>query len=97
MTTQMRLTTTQRGLGAAHQQRSKRMRKTMADGTPCAICGRPMYRWQILELDHTVPRALGGTNGPTALAHRYCNRRKGAILGNKLRARRRRVVRYTRW
>ncbi len=95
--TQPRLTTTQRGLGAPHQQQSKRMRKNMRQGQPCCICGQPMYHWQPIELDHLVPRALGGIGGPTALAHQHCNRRQGAILGNRLRARRRRVIRYGRW
>lgn len=93
------LTTTQRGLGAAWQRKSERMRKNMPDGQPCAKCGGPMYKWQPIELDHLIPRRLGGGDGPVALAHRYCNRRAGAILRNRLYAGRPRTQarKLTRW
>src|SRR5512142_1369094 len=99
--TAQRLTTTQRGLGAAHQQLSKRMRANMPDGQPCAKCGQPMHKWQPIELDHLIPRAYGGAGGPVALTHRRCNRRAGAIIGNRSPKRRaRRAIKaaaYTRW
>ena len=56
-----------------------------------------MYRWQLavdrndpngIDADHHArPRALGGGDAD-ALAHRRCNRRAGAVLGNRLRGRR---------
>jgi len=78
-------TTTQRGLGAAWQRKSERMRKAMPEGHPCARCGGPMYSHQPIELDHLIPRRLGGGDGPVALAHQTCNRRAGAQLSNLLR------------
>jgi len=44
-----------------------------------------MYKWQKLDRDHVVDRALGGTAGPAVLAHQSCNRAAGARLGNQLR------------
>jgi hypothetical protein len=46
-----------------------------------------MHRGQLLDLDHVTPRALGGTGGPSLLAHRHCNRAAGARLGNAMRGR----------
>jgi len=85
----MRLSTTQRGLGYRHQSARRAALAAMRDGDPCSKCGGPMYRGQKLELDHLIPRAYGGTDGPVALAHQYCNRRAGAVLGNKSPKRRR--------
>jgi hypothetical protein len=78
-------TTAQRGLGAAHVADRKRLLARHRDGDPCWRCGQPMYKWQELDRDHVVDRALGGTTGPAVLAHRSCNRSAGARLGNQLR------------
>lgn len=45
----------------------------------CGICGEPIME-PTIELDHIVPLAAGGTHEPNnvQLAHRACNRRKGA-------------------
>jgi hypothetical protein len=83
-----RLTTTQQGLGWTHQKERKRQLQELArhPGTPCHRCGRPMYVWQKLDLDHLVARALGG-QGPRRLAHARCNRQAGQHLGHQLRRR----------
>lgn len=45
----------------------------------CGICGDPVME-NTAELDHVIPLAAGGTHEPEniQLAHRACNRRKGA-------------------
>lgn len=48
-----------------------------------------MLKGQALDLDHQVMRMFGGKDGPVRMAHASCNRRKGAIIGNKVRAARR--------
>jgi len=78
-------TTAQRGLGAAHQADRKRLLAQHRDGDPCWRCGQPMYKWQKLDRDHIVDRALGGTDGPAVLAHQSCNRAAGARLSNQVR------------
>lgn len=86
--------TTQRGYGAPHNRKAAELKAGLRDGQPCCRCGGPMYRWQLalgandpggIDADHRArARVLGGAL-PDALAHRSCNRRAGAILGNKLR------------
>jgi len=78
-------TTAQRGLGTAHQADKKRLKALHRDGDPCWRCGQPMYKWQDLDRDHIVDRALGGANGPAVLAHASCNRSAGARLSNQIR------------
>lgn len=68
-------TTTQRGLGWEHQKRRAAL-LPHAYGQPCPWCGETMERWQRLDLDHTVPRAHGGTVGDRIM-HRACNRERG--------------------
>jgi hypothetical protein len=80
-------TTAQRGLGAPHVADKKRLKALLRDGDPCWRCGQPMYKWQALERDHVVDRALGGAQGPAVLAHQSCNRSAGAKLGNQLQPR----------
>ena len=67
--------------------RADRRRKLAAfrDGDRCWRCGRPMYGWQQLDLDHVTDRVFGGAGGPTRLAHRSCNRRAGAALSTPVR------------
>ena len=93
----MRGTTTQRGLGAKHQADRKRLLARLRDGTPCPRCGQPMYRWQRLDRDHVVDRALGGTDGPAVLSHQHCNRSAGARMGNQMRGTRGRWPTSRRW
>ena len=93
----MRLTTTQRGLGHPHQRDRRRQLAGLRDGQPCPRCGHPMYRWQYLDLDHVIPRALGGTGGPAVLTHRYCNRSVGAKMGNRMRGLAKRRLPPRRW
>ncbi len=77
-------TTTQRGLGSFHVADKKRLMALHRDGDPCWRCGQPMYKWQQLDRDHVIDRALGGVQGPAVLAHASCNRSAGARLGNQL-------------
>jgi 5-methylcytosine-specific restriction endonuclease McrA len=96
-------TTDQRGLGWDHQQDRARKIAAMVEGTPCPNCGLPMSKAQALELDHVIPRAMGGTDGVTRLTHAKCNRSSGATLGNNLRKRgkrrrpQRQKPRYPKW
>jgi len=87
------------GLGWAHRKRRALALAAMRDGDPCWRCGRPMYARQALDLDHVRPRAFGGADGPALLAHASCNRRAGAIQGNRMRRTRFRRRRRTlpRW
>jgi 5-methylcytosine-specific restriction endonuclease McrA len=78
-------TTTERGLGYAHQKDGRRLKAVHRDGDLCWRCGQPMYKWQALERDHVTPRAYGGADGPAVLAHAHCNRSAGARLGNRMR------------
>jgi len=72
-----------------HQKARRKAIASLVEGTRCWRCGRPMFRWQDLDLDHVVPVVLGGTDSGTVLAHARCNRSAGATLGNRLRGRRR--------
>lgn len=78
-----RRSTTERGLGYAHQQRRKRL--SPPQGDPCPFCRTPLWPGQRLDADHAVPRTLGGKDSPLRWAHASCNRRAGARLGNALR------------
>jgi hypothetical protein len=61
---------------------------TMLQGEPCPLCDRPMYYpEQTLDLDHAVPRVLGGGTGTRRLTHSSCNRSAGALLRIMLRRR----------
>jgi hypothetical protein len=81
--------TTQRGLGAEHRAR-RRALLPAAIGTRCPIglpgCDGIMTDPTRMDLDHTTPRALGGTHGDRIACSR-CNRSSGATLGNRLRGR----------
>jgi hypothetical protein len=67
-------TTTQQGLGWAHQKRRKALLAQHIEGALCDECGKPMYSWQNLDADHTVERALGGTVADRLLHASPCNR-----------------------
>lgn len=102
--------TTAVGLGwAVHQKPRMAALAALRDGDPCPRCGLPMYRWMVtwnagrptsrwLDFDDFPGRAFGGPQ-VKRLAHRRCNRRAGAMLGNRLQRRRRtpRRAAYTRW
>lgn len=82
-----RLTTSQRGYGYHHQRRRSAALRALVPGTPCPYCGHPMYSDMELDLDHADPLAYGGDpRGPRRLAHAPCNRRAGAIIGNRWRS-----------
>jgi 5-methylcytosine-specific restriction endonuclease McrA len=84
-----KLNSTQRGLGTDHQRRRKALLPA-AIGKRCPFCGLPMLIGQKLELDHSIPRALGGRHGDR-MAHAVCNRRAGARLGQAIAARNRKA------
>ena len=67
--------------GRQHRTARKRALDRLHDGDPCARCGKPMFRGQLLDLDHhdDDPSIYRG------LAHQRCNRRAGAIKGNRKR------------
>jgi hypothetical protein len=49
------------------------------------MCGRIMEQGDALDLDHQVPRVLGGVDGPKRIVHRSCNTSEGGKLGASLR------------
>jgi 5-methylcytosine-specific restriction endonuclease McrA len=55
-----------------------------ATATVCHLCGQPFTADDPAVADHVVPRGVGGSDDLTNLraAHRSCNGRKGAELGN---------------
>jgi hypothetical protein len=73
---QARLTTTQKGLGWAHQKVRAALLRDLIEGTPCEWCGEPMYTNQQLEADHSLARSHGGTRADRLL-HKTCNRKRG--------------------
>ena len=76
--------------GWRHTVARKAALAALRPGQPCDLCGYGMFRdprygWMAaLELDHIIPRAMGGTDGPTRLVHAYCNRKAGGRLGGRL-------------
>jgi 5-methylcytosine-specific restriction endonuclease McrA len=93
--------TTERDLGYKHQKAKADALKAMPEGMPCPRCGLPMSKTQTLDLDHVIPRVLGGADGVTRLMHSSCNRSVGAAMGNRMRRTRRRPQkqkpRYPQW
>jgi hypothetical protein len=88
--------TADRGYGGDHQARRKAL-LPLALGTMCPIagprCDGLMTNPNRMDLDHSVPRALGGTVGDR-IACSPCNRGLGAALGNKLRGMKRKTRRW---
>ncbi|TSE15407.1 HNH endonuclease [Arthrobacter sp. KBS0703] len=78
--------------------RSNAARKIAASQlpSPCSICGRIVTAEMQWQADHVVPRVIAEAQGwtqteidspsNTAPAHRSCNERAGAKLGNSHRA-----------
>jgi hypothetical protein len=82
-------TTTERGLGYDHQRRRAALLPA-AIGTHCPLgvsprCTGLMTDPRLMQLDHSTPRALGGTRGDRIVCA-SCNASAGATLGNQLRA-----------
>ena len=75
--------TTARGYGYEHRRIRQALLTTLAPGTPCPHCQRPMDASMALDLDHTDDR-----RGYRGLAHRTCNRRAGAHKRNAMRSQR---------
>jgi hypothetical protein len=75
--------TTAGGWGWSHQQERERWKPEVNAGlVNCCRCGQQIDPYSPWDLDHTDDRT--GYRGP---AHRHCNRRAGAIKGNKQRNR----------
>lgn len=77
-----------------YRYRHQRIREALlptAYGKVCHLCGYLMLQGQPLDLDH----ALDGQSY-RGMAHAWCNRREGAIRGNRLRLRKRRSVIFPR-
>ncbi|MGW6699628.1 hypothetical protein [Nocardia sp. NPDC055049] len=70
-------TTTQKGLGWAHQQRRKALLDVLRDGETCWWCGEPMYRVQALAADHSKARAHHDHTEADRLLHDVCNKERG--------------------
>ena len=91
------------GLGWGYRKRRDAAIRAMRDGTPCELCGQPMYKkTDKLQYDHVIPRALGGAHGPCRIVHAACNIRAGQVVRMQLRRsqpriRRPRPVAYNRW
>lgn len=73
------------GMGSAHRTQRQHLLRAHVDGTPCELCGRPMYRDDHrnhdglpLHADHVRKRMDGGTKA-TRLLHGSCNSRDGAL------------------
>lgn len=88
----------QRGYDADYDRTRRNTPKPNGDPCPFPYCGHaPMFSDQALDFDHGVALALGGDHTSGRWAHRKCNRRHGALLGNKLRAVKRKRVRSRDW
>lgn len=99
MPTRHRKSATHHLLGYDHQQRRTALLPA-ALGTRCPIagpkCDGVMVDPKRMHLDHSTPRALGGTIGDRIVCM-PCNCGNGARLGNRLRARRNRVRQLPQW
>lgn len=75
--------TTARGYGANHQAAREAMRPAVEAGLACCSrCGGPITPGEPWDADHTDDRSA--YRGP---AHRYCNRRAGALKARHSRSR----------
>jgi hypothetical protein len=52
----------------------------LTPGVPCALCGLPIVDPRQGQVDHRIPRSVGGSDGLDNLVatHARCNLRKGA-------------------
>lgn len=58
----------------------------VAAGVGCCRCGRPILPGQKWDVDHILPRALGGGEDATnyGAAHAACNRAEGGRRGARI-------------
>jgi 5-methylcytosine-specific restriction endonuclease McrA len=63
---------------------SRNAAKVRATATLCHLCGLPFTDADSPVADHVIPRGIGGSDHLDNLkpAHRSCNGKKGATLGN---------------
>lgn len=91
--------TAARGYGPAHQAERERRLLLYRPGDVCPHCGRQITYWPLavarryLDLPHNASR----TGYLPGLAHRYCNRRDGAVRGNQMRGRARTWAQARQW
>jgi len=59
-------------------------RRIVETATRCHLCGEGPRAGDPFVCDHIIPRMYGGSDDPSNLApaHRSCNGRRGANLGN---------------
>jgi hypothetical protein len=62
------------------RKKVKRQQIIARDGLACRLCGGEIADESEVEIDHILPRVLGGPTEPANLqvTHKICNRRKGA-------------------
>lgn len=78
--------TAARGYGSEHAKARKAWAAVVSAGQAvCTRCQRPVLPGMLWDLDH-----LDDRSGYAGAAHRACNRRAGAVKGNRRRAARRR-------
>ena len=72
-------TRTQRWQGHNWARPSTRLAIYLRDGLACSWCGATVEDGAVLQLDHVVPAAQGGSNHPTNLVTscRRCNTSRG--------------------
>jgi hypothetical protein len=71
--TEHTLTRHERGYGSAHVRRRDELLKALVPGTPCSLCGLPMYAWQKLHAGHTVALRDDPAAVADCLQHEACN------------------------
>ena len=73
----MAKTTTQKGLGHIHQEAVKYLKQKHRDGSPCDICGRPMWLNPVMNYDYDPdPEAKVRGNGVLQGDHSTISRKE---------------------
>lgn len=75
-------TTTSRGYGHNHQTNRNKLLYNHRDGTPCDICGQPMYRNPTQNPDTAALEADHREGDKTKLAYRLLHRRCNRSISN---------------
>lgn len=79
-------TTTEKGLGWAHQKQREKLLRAHQDGTPCWWCGMPMYRDRTRNPDHD-PASTDPASGSLAADHEHARANGGDHAGRLLHGR----------
>src|SRR5215212_4848916 len=75
--------------GGDHKAARARLAKAGVYGKPCARCGWPIEPGQSWDADHVDNLYADGGGGRLLPSHSSCNRRHGAIVGNRRRGQQR--------